>query len=110
MSTTRRGFLKMLGVGTAAVAVGPTLLNAIPAPKVSAVIKTRTFAPGELNGYMERMGRRMSQEILRVLSQTNPYLELLDGVKRPTVEYLAEVEEQKRDVAAYWRSENPDRY
>lgn len=108
MSTTRRGFLKMLGLGAAAVAVGPSLLKAIPTPKVSAVIKPRKIVGDTLNNYFSKETWRINQEVYRQIWATNPFLELVDGENRPLQWVEEEAEQQKREVAAYWREENPE--
>lgn len=103
MSTTRRGFLRMIGLGAAAVAVGPTIMRAIPAPKLNAVTKYRKV--DDLNNYFENAGRRMSAEILKVLSATNPFMELIDGQKRPLAWYTEQRERDLAEIAEYHRDE-----
>ncbi len=100
---TRRGFLKMLGVAAVGAAVTPAVLRAVnfPAPKKMVV------GLNDLNSYFAGFANRVNADIYRRIWATNPFLELIDGEKRPFVYYQDELERDRKEIEEFW-AERPE--
>lgn len=89
---TRRGFLKLLGIGAAAVVVGPTLLKAAGAVVTTKAV-SNTVVTDSLNQYFLMCSPRFNEAICRNMWARNPFLELVD----PAIAEEMRVETEARD-------------
>lgn len=75
---TRRGFLKMLGIGAAAAAVGPTLLKAAGAIVTTKAVRN-TVSVDSLSNYFMMCSPRFKEAIYQSIARENPFMQLYDG-------------------------------
>lgn len=81
MSTTRRGFLKMMGLGAAAVAVGPAVMRVLAAvPSAAPEVVTPNYAGlSDINRYFLQCRSQFEAAILKHMWENDPYAALVDG-------------------------------